>query len=224
MKKWIIAVLILLIASLVPASTIEANSRPNFYAIGVDYKVSDNLTMLTGNIATVYVEATKRGAAGIEQDIQIATDNGTVLVEVVNWYFDFGGGFFIYVGIVVYKDDGYWFANRVPAQMGEIYNYELIIDDGVIYATIWNSQGKIMVHQEFGDDAQYIESTASYIEYWRWDEPEPFFYYGFVTIDNTEQLHYRDDFYHKSKLDIFNFYFIHHNWDGITDKGEIDDR
>ena len=221
MKKWIIAILI--IASLVPTIAIEASSNPSFWAKGLSYKAYDDLTKLEGTIATVYVEADKKGAAGIEQDIRIKTDTGNILLEIVSWYSDWGGGAVIYVGIVAYKDNEYWFGKRVPAEMGVIYNYSVEIVDGIIFSAIWGN-GQILVSDISECDAQFIESTASYIEYWRHDEAGSFYYYGFVTIQNTAKLQFKEDAVYKSKNIPFGFYLFHRNWDGITDKGEVDDR
>ena len=216
--------LLILALPLLSCVSVSASSNPNFYAIGLDYKAYDELATLTGKIATVHFESDKGGIGGIEQDIRIKTEEGDLLVEITNWYYGGYAGLTYGVGIVVYKDNQYWFGKRVSSQMGETYKYKVTIDNGIVYATIWDSQGQIMVHKDFGDNAQYIEHTASYIEYWRYDEPGSFFYYGYVTIDNTEQLQYRDDFYHKAKGLPFGFFLIHRNWGGITDKGEIDDR
>lgn len=207
------------------SSATSAASNVSFWAKGLGYPAYDNLTKLEGTIATVYVEADKKGAAGIEQNIRIKTDTGDVLLEIINWYSDWGGGAIVYVGIVAYKDNEYWFGKRVLAEMRRIYNYKVEIIDGTIYSIIWDeSNGEILVSDESECGAQYIERTDSYIEYWRHDIPGSFYYYGFVTIKNTDKLYFKENKVYKSKGLPFGFYIFHRNWDGITDKGEVDDR
>ena len=224
MKKWVVAILLLLLLFL-SSSPVHAEPDADYYAIVYGYQANSELKYLEGDIATVYVIANKQGMAGIEQAITVETDNGTLLIEIVNWYYGGHYGLTYGVGIVVYKDNQYWFAKRVPAQVGEIYHYKVIVGGSMVHVFIHDSQKQMKIHQRFGYyGAPYIKETSSSIEYWRYDEPGSFFYYGYVTIDNAEQLEYKDDLYHKSELDVFAFYFIHHNWDGITDKGEIDDK
>lgn len=213
-------ILALPLVSCIPAS---ASNDPNFFAMGFEYKAYDELETLNGKIATVHIEADKQGMAGIEQDIRIKTTDGYAVIEIINWYYGLEEG--VMLGLTVYTESGFVFDSKCPAQIGEIYSYELAIVEGVVEAEIRDSQDSLMFKGSYNCDAQYIESTASYIEYWRYGEPGSFLYYGYVTIENTDLLKHKDDFYHKSTLDVFDFYLIHRNWNGsYVDKGEIDDR
>lgn len=220
-----ILILVLLSSSLVcfpiGASTDDYLGE-NFYAIGLDYQALDDLTHLEGTISTVYVESTKQGMGGIQQDIRIDTSNGAAVIEIVNWYYGTDGN---RLGVTVYTDEEYIFDSKCPAQIGEVYTYKVDIDEGIIQVSLQNSDNKTVFLTNYNCEALNIISTASYIEYWRYDEPGSFYYYGYVTIENTEKLKRKDDFYNKGPGIPFNFYFIHHNWDdGYVDKGEIDDR
>jgi len=204
---------------LVGCSPIELPPGATFYSIGYEYQ-SDNILSLEGKICTVRVDANKGGMAGIEQDINIVTLDGKLTVEITNWYYNGDTK----LGYIVYKDGAFLEAQRQPCEIGEIYTYRVSIFRGKVYINIADSKRQsVLRHKVEGCNARYISSTASYIEYWRYNEVGSFYYYGYVTIEN-EYLSHKDDFYHKSQAYPFGMYFIHHNWSGITDKGEIDDR
>jgi len=194
----------------------------SYYAIGLEYQALHEPTHLEGAISTVYVETSKQGKGGIQQDIQIETSNGPAVVEIVNWYYGADGN---RVGVTVYANGEYLFDSKCPAQLGEIYSYEVDIDEGIIQVSIQNSDDKTVFLTNYNCEALNIVSTSSYIEYWRYDEPGSFYYYGCVTVDNTQDFKPHDDEYYKAKGLPFDFYFVHHNWDDrYFDKGEIDDR
>lgn len=222
MKRLLIC-LIAIILLLMVSVPVVADNAPRFYAKGLDYEAQDNLTRVEGRINTVRAEATKWGMAGIELDVRIKTEIGTMTVEITSWFYREG---LVQVGTVVYKDGQRHCVRRAKAEMREAYSYELVIDDGCVWTDIRDSEGKTLKKATYHEycGALYIDNVTTYIEYWRLDAPGSFFYYGYVTVDDVEQLQFREDLYHKSKGLDFNFYLIHHNWGGIVDKGEIDDR
>jgi hypothetical protein len=90
---------------------------------------------------------------------------------------------------------------------------------------IVSSWDKPLVNFRFPCENPVILETISYVEYWRYDEPGSFFYYGYVTIDDPTNLRGHDDLYYKSPELPFGLYLIHHNWGrSVYDKGEVDDR
>lgn len=127
----IIVILSLALLSYIPVS---ASDNANFYAIGLDYEVYDELDTLRGSIATVHIEADKQGMAGIEQDIKVKTTNGYAVIEIVNWYYGLEEG--TALGITVYTESGFVFDSKRPAQIGEVYSYEVTIADGVVEVKI----------------------------------------------------------------------------------------
>jgi hypothetical protein len=217
----ITAVLAIVILSFAHIS-VRAADNADFYSMGLDYQAYDELNALSGSIATVCLEASKQGMGGIEQDIRIMTADGDTVVEILSWYYGLEEG--TALGITVYDENGFLFDSKCPSEIGEVYSYEVAIVDGVVQVIIRNSEDNLIFKSGYNCRAEYIASTSSYIEYWRYDGGGSFFYYGYVTVDNIEQLQHRDDFYNKATGYPFDLYLIHHNWDGTTDKGEIDDR
>ena len=192
----------------------------NFYSIGNWYESPSHLLRVEGSISTAKVISDGCGSAGIEQDVVIVTDSGELTLEVINWY---RNGKAV-VGITVYQHGEYDFGRKVDAIVGEIYDYEVYIYNGDVRVSISNN-GEVILQEILRVGARYIPRTASYIEYWR-DCNCPFYYYGWVSISDTEYLNYKEDYYYKSPGMPFDMYLIHRNWKdyGVLDKGEIDDR
>lgn len=217
--------LVILILSLVLCIPVSASDNPIFYSAGVTYQAESELYNIHGRIASVIAESDKQGMAGIEQDIRIKTADGYAVVEIINWYYGLEEG--LALGLTVYAESGFIFESKIPAQIGEVYSYELTIVESVVEVKIRDSQDNLIFKSSYNCGAQYIESTASYIEYWRYEGEGSFFYYGYVTIDNPQFLscHRDGDYYYKARGYPFDLYLIHHIWDGnYVDKGEIDDR
>lgn len=214
---------LILLIGLIVCVPFMAQAASDFYAIGRDYDV-DNRIALEGRICTVKVEATKDALAGIEQDIEIITKDGHILiVEILSWYYDGHPK----VGVAVTKDGEFIAVRRIRSQIGEVYEYKLLISQGNVHLWIEDTEGYLTLYYVLKDqNASYIKAVCPYIEYWRDQDAEgSFYFYGFVTIDDTRYIKHKEDSYHKMKGIPFGMYMIHHNWGtSYYDKGEIDDR
>lgn len=195
-----------------------ANAR--FYSAGLTYRAIGALDNLQGKISAVVVKSDKHGMAGIEQDIVIETDTGNLTLEIINWHY---GKKIHKVGYVLYGPNGYIKARRIKAELRTIYNYDVLIKPDGFHIDIRDGSKKI-VSEFYPCGAKRIFETSSYIEYWRYDEPGSYLFYGYVTIDNPVKLQRKEEFHYKAKGYPCDLYFFHHNWDGVVDKGEIDDR
>lgn len=234
MKRLLI--LFALILLILPMLSLDAQAAPApvFYSAGLTYQASGDLDNICGRIATVIAESDKPGMAGIEQDIVIEIDEGKLTLEIINWYY---GKHILKVGYVLYGDNGYITSRRVRAELRASYTYNVSLSPNGISILIqktypkWKGQQQkeptTVLSEVYPCNPQRIIETSSWIEYWRYEQPGSFVYYGYVTIDDPQFLScYCDaDFYYKSPNRPFDFYFIHHNWDGnYFDKGEVDDR
>lgn len=227
MKKKILKILglslVLLALLAVVAPSIPAQAA-DFYAKGLGFQAYDELKYLKGKISTVYAISEKSGMAGVEWDIDVKTSTGQVTVEIINWYYGTG---LPKVGFVIYKNGQYVAAQRVPAQFGEVYSWRVdVYRSGCIAVEVRNAQQGIVASHFRSYGALHITEAIFYVEYWRYSGAGTgrFYYYGWASITNVSQLQYRPDKTYKSAGLDFGFYLVHRNWDGITDKGEVDDR
>lgn len=195
-------------------------NKARFYSAGLTYRSIGALDNIRGEIISVIAESNKRGMAGIEQDIVIETDEGNLILEIINWYY---GKDFRKIGYVLYGPNGFIKARRFKSKLRKIYSYKVLIKPDGIHIDIRDGSKKI-VSEIYPCNARRIFETSSYVEYWRYNDPGSFLYYGYVTVDDPYKLKLKEDFHYEARGYPFSLYFIHHNWAGIMDKGEIDDR
>lgn len=226
-KQVVIGLLVsvmILIPNSVVANSPEADShKRDFYSAGITYRALADVNRIEGHIVTVIGRADKPGEAGIEQDIIIQAEEDKYTLEVINWFY----GDETKVGYVLYKwgDPNFQKAERVVAQQRVPYHYQVFIGTKGFTLQIKDLTGQTIIYFYQKCDKPKVLETISYIEYWCYNEPGSFLYYGYVTIDDPANLQKRSDFYYKWKGVPFGMYLIHHNWDGnYVDKGEIDDR
>jgi len=214
-----IALLLLISVLLILIGCTPTKAASDFYEANLAYE-SYHQMHLKGHIASIYIEADKPGIACIGQQVEIPTAYGIMTVDIRSIHY---GDDRNYIEVIVRQADGNYITDYIKMIVGEIYSYELMVVDGCVWVDIvtFDHRPACLYHEPC--KARYIKSVTTYTKYWRSNQEGSFFYYGFITVSNPHKLQKHDYFYHKFVYP-FAIYSIHHNWSGITDKGEIDDR
>lgn len=234
--------------SAVPTIAVDAQNKLAFYAVGWNYQYKYRLpdfrpTELRGAISSTSVEYNKKGMAGVEQDVIIQTDEGTINVEILSWYFWYNQWDGPIIGVLIYNEKGnVGLYKSAKAEFGEVYRYVVSINaPDYVHILIWDEEWNLVIKASYATSAQYIKETNSYLEYWQYKTPGYFRYSGWQILTGLydpavgwkranecmNKNYDKESSYLDELLKVKHKVIIDQGWKlngSYYDKGEIDDR
>lgn len=135
------------------------------HSVTYHYVPGFKATQVKGKFATMSVTQTKKGLAGLEQDIVTRINGVSHYLEAIDWYYDKG----VYkVGLVGYKGNILVLHKTTPSVPGQEYSYLISIEANGVRGQVWDKNGNLLVDGLIPGKADYLREITTFLEYWRY--------------------------------------------------------